>query len=99
MKKNYFKIVFLLFFIIDCAKKEKPSSLNNNDIISQVSSFTNSMDNAPQIAEYVVDIFEDKKGNLWFGTMGKGVARYDGNILTYFSTKDGLCGNTVASIA
>ena len=27
------------------------------------------------------------------------MACYDGNILTYISTKDGLCGNAVVSIA
>lgn len=63
-------------------------------------SITNNLqsDSAPQIAEFVVETFEDKKGNLWFGTMGKGAARYDGKDLTYISTKDGLCGNDVASI-
>jgi ligand-binding sensor domain-containing protein len=52
----------------------------------------------PQISEYV-GVFEDKKGNLWFGTMSEGAARYDGKTLTYFSTKDGLIGNTVVSFA
>lgn len=52
-----------------------------------------------QIGEYVVHLFEDKAGNLWFGTMSEGAARYDGKTLTYFTTRDGLCGNTVASIA
>ncbi len=50
------------------------------------------------ISQYVVEIYEDKKGNLWFGTISDGVARFDGKSLTYFSTKDGLCDNTVASI-
>ena len=31
-----------------------------------------------QIAEYVIEAFEDSKGHLWFGTMAKGVACYDG---------------------
>lgn len=52
-----------------------------------------------QLAEYVVEAFEDSKGNLWFGTIQKGVARYDGRTLTYFTEKDGLCGSTVVSIA
>ncbi|MEM1320728.1 MAG: two-component regulator propeller domain-containing protein [Bacteroidota bacterium] len=52
-----------------------------------------------QIGEYVVAIFEDSKGHLWFGTMSKGVARYDGQQLQYFTTDDGLCGNTVLSLA
>ncbi|OFY54324.1 MAG: hypothetical protein A2X22_13185 [Bacteroidetes bacterium GWF2_49_14] len=52
-----------------------------------------------QIDEYVVEIFEDSKGNLWFGTINKGAARYDGKALTYFTTEDGMSGNTVTSFA
>jgi len=52
-----------------------------------------------QIAEYVVEIFEDSKGNLWFGTIPNGAARYDGKALTYFTTEDGLIGNIVTSFA
>jgi ligand-binding sensor domain-containing protein len=54
---------------------------------------------APQIAEYVVEAFEDSQGVLWFGTINKGVARYDRKALTYLTEEDGLCGNTIVSIA
>ena len=57
------------------------------------------LDTSSQIAEYVVEIYEDKKGHLWFGTMAKGAARYDGETLRYFTTEDGLPGNTVLSFA
>ena len=50
-----------------------------------------------RISPYVVDAYEDKKGNLWFGTMHDGVARFDGKTLTYFSKKDGLSSNVVSS--
>jgi len=52
-----------------------------------------------RIAPYVVEAYEDKKGNLWFGTMQQGAARFDGESLTYFSTKDGLPSDTVPSFA
>ncbi len=52
-----------------------------------------------QIADYVVEIHEDKKGNLWFGTVGEGVARFDGKKLTYLNVDSGLVDNTVAAIA
>ena len=52
-----------------------------------------------RIAQYVVETFEDSKGNLWFGTMHKGAARCDGKTLTWFSTKDGLQSNAVPSFA
>jgi ligand-binding sensor domain-containing protein/class 3 adenylate cyclase len=40
----------------------------------------------------------DKSGNLWFGTQGGGVSRYDGKSFTTFSTAQGLGDNTVSSI-
>ncbi len=52
-----------------------------------------------QVGEFVVAAFQDSQGNLWFGTVAKGVARYDGTTLTYYSTQDGLAGDTVAGIA
>ncbi len=51
-----------------------------------------------QIGDYVVETFEDSKGNLWFGTLAKGVAKYDGNKLTYITTKDGLPSNRITNV-
>lgn len=51
-----------------------------------------------QIGEYVIEIFEDAKGSLWFGTLSKGVAKYDGKTLRYYTTEDGLIGNYVSSV-
>lgn len=60
---------------------------------------THEITSGDPIADYVVMIFEDSRGSLWFGTMSKGVARYDGHSLTYLTTEDGLPGNTVADMA
>jgi ligand-binding sensor domain-containing protein len=51
-----------------------------------------------QIAEYVTSVFEDSKGNLWFGTLDKGLARYDGKELYYCTPKDGLPSERVTGI-
>lgn len=40
----------------------------------------------------------DKAGNLWFGTTGEGVYRYDGKQFTQFLKEDGLSSNTVWSM-
>ena len=42
--------------------------------------------------------FRDKPGNLWFGTFGGGVSRYDGKSFTNFTTAQGLANNIVYSI-
>lgn len=52
-----------------------------------------------RISNYVVESFEDSKGNLWFGTISDGVALYDGKAITWFTTRNGLGGDTVVSIA
>ncbi len=42
---------------------------------------------------------QDKKGNLWFLSTGKGAYRYDGKLFTNFTTRDGLGSDMVLSIA
>ena len=50
------------------------------------------------VSQYIRSIFQDSKGNLWFGTIGEGVVRYDVKTLTYFSTPDGFSSNSVFAI-
>lgn len=60
-----------------------------------------------QISQYIRRMFQDRNGNLWFGTNGDGVARYSLLIkgsggtdsdLTYFTEKEGLKGGVVRGI-
>ena len=46
----------------------------------------------------IYSINEDTIGNLWIGTVDAGVWRYDGKILTNYTTKDGLTSNAVNTI-
>lgn len=52
----------------------------------------------PQIAGYVRNIFQDKNGDLWFGTNGYGVAHYAGDRVTYFSNDQGFGGQQITGI-
>lgn len=40
----------------------------------------------------------NSRGQLWFGTNGGGVSRFDGKDFTTFSTDEGLAGNIIRSI-
>lgn len=51
-----------------------------------------------QIGQYVVEIFQDSKGNMWFGTLEKGVAKFDGIHLKYMTKKDGLPSNRITNV-
>ena len=43
-------------------------------------------------------LLQDKAGNLWFGTYGAGVSKYDGRSFTHFTESEGLTDNTIYSI-
>jgi ligand-binding sensor domain-containing protein len=45
----------------------------------------------------VTKIYEDKAGNIWFGT-GGGVSRYDGKSFRNFTRKEGLSNNDITTI-
>ena len=92
--KYHFAIVWSLVFatlcFTSCQGQTEPKTADTKTAIA---------DPDAQISEYVVGTFEDSKGNLWFGTISDGAARYDGKTLTYFSEKEGMAGSTVADIA
>lgn len=43
-------------------------------------------------------IFQDSKGNFWFGSLQEGVAVYDGKSFTYLTINEGLTDNQIHSI-
>ena len=68
---------------------------NKKDLIK---SFTHFTDKEGLSNNDVRSILEDKSGNLWFGTNGGGVCKYDGKSFTHFTDKEGLSNNVVLSI-
>jgi ligand-binding sensor domain-containing protein len=48
---------------------------------------------------HVFSLLEDRKGNIWIGTIGGGAYRYDGSKYTYYTTTDGLIDNIIGCIA
>jgi ligand-binding sensor domain-containing protein len=51
-----------------------------------------------EISKNAFIVFQDKKGNYWFGSDRDGVYRYDGKITVHFTTKDGLSHGRVREI-
>lgn len=104
MKKHFtqtqiYILLLLLSFFISCKGQVKTTPSQENQKITESFSLTKTQSlKSPQIDDYVVEVFEDTKGNLWFGTIAKGAARFDGKTLTYFTTNEGLCDNTVTCI-
>ncbi len=68
---------------------------HNKELAKSFTNFTTAQGLANNV---VYSITEDKTGNLWFGTYGGGVSRYDGKCFTNFTTAQGLPDNTVTQI-
>ncbi|MBK8556823.1 MAG: hypothetical protein IPL65_14085 [Lewinellaceae bacterium] len=43
-----------------------------------------------QLCQHLRKIFQDSRGNLWFGTNNYGLMRYDGDTLEYFNESNGI---------
>jgi ligand-binding sensor domain-containing protein len=51
-----------------------------------------------KLSDSIWYIYQDKKNNLWFGSNGQGIFRYDGKTILNFTTKHGLCNDSVRQI-
>ncbi len=47
---------------------------------------------------YVLDVFNDSKGNLWFANWISGLTKYDGTTLWHYGAESGLIGTNVRSL-
>ena len=102
---NLFPFLFLSVFS-SCKGQEKPnppSALNSSKsgptVIRNFKAAVLAPDfDSTLVSQYIRSIFQDSKGNLWFGTIGEGVVRYDVKTLTYFSSPEGFINSTVYAI-
>lgn len=104
------QIVLLSFLTIftSCNGQEKVKTKTQKDSDTSKPGLTvvknfNSVGLSPDfdntlVSQYIRSIFQDSKGNFWFGTVGEGVVRYDEKSLTYFSNPDGFINNSVFAI-
>ena len=98
-------LVFSLIAFTSCSGQEKgnplqppattppPTIIRNFEAVPMDPDFDTTL-----VSQYFRSIFQDSKGNLWFGTIGEGVVRYDGQSLTYYSNPDGFVNTTVYAI-
>ena len=83
-KSNLISQIYLVLLIITLVTSCKGQSASENEKTLP----EHPKKEASQIGEYIVEIFEDSQGNLWFGTLEKGIAKYDGASLKYYTTED-----------
>ena len=102
--KSIHLTLILSVFITICNGQVKTSSDTVNANQSKTNLILQPTFNDPlffidgQLCQHIRKIFQDKSGNLWFGTNVYNLMRYDGDTLEYFSEKDGLGGGRITGI-
>jgi ligand-binding sensor domain-containing protein len=94
--ENKLKLIYLIFILslnFSCA--EKKSTEKETNTLEWV---TSSKSDTLKFTSGTSAIFQDSKGNYWFGSFKEGVTVYNGNHFTYFTTNEGLTDNQIHSI-
>ncbi|PHS67615.1 MAG: hypothetical protein COB12_02425 [Flavobacterium sp.] len=95
MKLNTIKIILLIFVssnYVSCKGQEKTKSKLTEEKTSGIGKIVAKIDNQ------ICVIFQDSKGNYWFGSNGKGIYYFEGNQLKQITTENGLVDNTIRGI-
>jgi ligand-binding sensor domain-containing protein len=99
LKNPIFSLLLVSIFFTSCnrqtSKNQTPNNTNSTIKKEQHSKIVRTQGTK---CENVGCQLLDKDGNLWFSISGEGVYRYDGKSFTNFTTKNGLCSNSVGSI-
>ncbi len=89
-----FKIILLVFVssILSCNGQEKSENKQKETKTKEIGKLVSEIENQ------IWKIFQDTKGNYWFGSNGKGIYKFDQNTLKQFTTIDGLVHNQIRGI-
>lgn len=76
--------------MISCKGQVKSNSEHNKT--TEIGTIVSELDNQIWV------VFQDTKGNYWFGSNGNGVYKYDGKIIIQFTSTEGLVHNQIRGI-
>ena len=90
-------LMFLTFTVLLSSCKGQLTSSNNDNLNTFLKVNNNTVETASSGIS-IWAIYQDKKGNIWFGSNGQGVYKYDGITTTLFNADVGLCSNQIREI-
>lgn len=92
-KIKLINLIFILTLSFSCFEKKSAEKETNN---SELKSTSNT--DTLKFTSGIRAIFQDSKGNYWFGSLQEGVAVYNGKTFSYYTIKNGLTDNQIHSI-
>lgn len=92
-KTTLIVLLLLLNLNFSCAESKTPEKE-----ITVPENITSSKTDTLKFTSGIRAIFQDSKGNFWFGSLQEGVAVYKNASFIYFTAQDGLTDNQIHSI-
>jgi len=97
--RTHLSCCFFIFAFYSCEGQENTGNLNDTKY-KKDTPYRRLTKNGlyDQFKEASVNVhcgFQDRSGDMWFGTTGNGIYRYNGRTFTNFTTKDGLNSDCV----
>jgi len=93
---KYCTFIILSFILISCNGNSKNVRTDHN---SKVLKETQDDRKIPLPENGFYCGFLDSEGNLWFGSRGNGIFKFNGKSFTNYTKTDGLCDNDISCIA
>lgn len=92
---TYFVLLFALLTVFFSCNGQNITNAKRNKKLSLTHEIAAVV---PKLGNNLWYVFQDKKNNYWFGSNGEGVFRYDGKTILNFTTKHGLCNDSIRQI-
>ena len=86
-------LVFILILSFSCVDKKSAEGETNKSEL-ELDSKTDTL----KFTSGIRSIFQDSKGNYWFGSHSEGVSFYNGRSFQYYTTNEGLASNQIRTI-
>lgn len=95
MRSQTLKLLLIFFtsiHLISCNGQVNSESKQTNNNYREI------IQPKPELDNQIWNVFQDSKGNYWFGSNGNGIYKFDGNNVIQYTTKDGLIHNQIRGI-
>lgn len=93
INKAIFSFATVLTFFTSCNGQIRPTPSSSQLVQAKIS-----LPKGKNMDVRIVTGIEDKDGNLWFGSIGEGLFKYDGKLFVHFGMEQGLNSDNIYSI-